>query len=108
MLHGVFPSHSNNSNKDTKSQARAEPANQRALALLPVLVVRVAVRARSRAAHEHLAAVEIFDEHADALRLAALGLVAEQLDLRPDGQTKLRDPVPQQVGRRASFDTAVR
>src|SRR5262245_22219981 len=38
--------------------------------------------ARRRSAHEDLAPVEIFHEHANTLRLAGLGLIAEELDLR--------------------------
>src|SRR5262252_9985608 len=69
---------------------------------------RIAVSAGRRATHEDLAAIEVLDEHANALRLAALRLIPEQLDLRADRQAGLRDAVSQQVGRRAAFDAPVR
>ena len=56
-----------------------------------------------RAAHEHLASVEILHEHTDAFALAALGLVAKELDLGSDRQAGFRDAVPEEIARWAAL-----
>src|SRR5436189_1267347 len=71
------------------------------------LSCRLAVSARSRAAHEYLFSIEVFHEHADALTLSALGLIREHLDLGSNRQTGLRDAIPEEIDRRSAFDAPV-
>ena len=65
------------------------------------------VGAWRRTAHEHLAPVEVLHEDTDALALAALGPVAEQLDLGSDRKARLRDAVPEEIARWAALDPPV-
>src|SRR5438093_7031455 len=70
-------------------------------------LARLAVSARSRAAHEYLFSIEVFHEHADALTLSALGLIREHLDLASNRQTGLRDAIPEEIHRRSAIHAPV-
>src|SRR5687768_9958609 len=60
-----------------------------------------------RPAHEDLFAIEILDEHTDALALSALCLISEEFDLRSNRQAGPRNAVPEQVARGAALDSPV-
>src|SRR5688572_21560445 len=93
MLPRVVASHSKKPRRDTLALLGRRPA--------------LAVGAGRRTAHEHLAPVEVLHEDTDALALAALGPVPEQLDLGADRKTRLRDAVPEEIARWAALDPPV-
>src|SRR2546430_6273353 len=68
----------------------------------------LAVRARRRSAHEHLAPIGVFHKYADASGVAALRLVAEELYFCSNRQAAFCKAVSKQVDRRAAFDSPLR